>query len=299
MTTTTFTASLAALHTAPHTGAVTSQDGTAIGYRQFGAGPGLVLVHGAMESALSHQQLAEAMADRFTVTTYDRRGRGRSGPFGPAYTVRQEVEDLDALLTRTGAGLVFGVSAGGIIALEAALALPAIRQVAVYEPSLMLNGSPSTAFLARYDQEITAGRLAAALVTGMQGAQMGPAILKLLPRWLLEALTSRMLAAEDKAAAPDDVTIRALAPTLHYDFQLVRASDGALPRYHAIQAQVLLLGGSASPAYLQTALTALAQTLPQARHIVFPGLGHGASGNTDRGGQPARVAQALREFFVD
>ncbi len=62
-------------------GSVTSKDGTTIGYRQIGHGPGVVLVHGAMESALSHSQLAEALADTFTVCVYDRRGRGRSGPF--------------------------------------------------------------------------------------------------------------------------------------------------------------------------------------------------------------------------
>src|SRR5882757_8588219 len=60
-------------------GSVISRDSTRIAYRQFGAGPGLVLVHGAMESGLSHRELAEALAERFSVTIYDRRGRGASG----------------------------------------------------------------------------------------------------------------------------------------------------------------------------------------------------------------------------
>ena len=63
-----------------HTRSVISADGTLIGYRQLGQGPGLVLVHGAMESAQSHMQLAEALADTFTVYLPDRRGRGMSGP---------------------------------------------------------------------------------------------------------------------------------------------------------------------------------------------------------------------------
>jgi len=298
MTTTLATPASPALAVSAATGAVTSHNGTTIGYRRFGAGPGLVLVHGAMQSAGSHTQLAQALADRFTVYTYDRRGRGRSGPFGPAYDMRTEVEDLAALLAATGAHFVFGVSAGGLVALDAALALPAIHKVAVYEPALSLDGSPSTAFLARYDQEIAQGKPAAALVTGMQGARLGPAFFNALPRWLMEALTSQMLAAEDKAAAPDDVTLRQLAPTLHYDFQLVSASDGALTRYRAIRAPLLLLGGSASPAWLKAAMARLAQAFPQAQRIEFPGLGHEATGNTDRRGQPARVAQALRQFFT-
>src|SRR5258708_5303263 len=77
-------------------GSVPSQDGTAIGYRQLGHGPGVVLVHGAMESAQSHLQLAEALADAFTVYLPDRRGRGRSGPYGNDYGIQKEVEDLDA-----------------------------------------------------------------------------------------------------------------------------------------------------------------------------------------------------------
>ncbi len=278
-------------------GSVTSKDGTTIGYRQIGHGPGIVLVHGAMESALSHSQLAEALADTFTVCVYDRRGRGRSGPYGQDYGVHKEVEDLDAVLGQTGARSVFGVSSGGVIALQAALSLPAIHRLAVFEPALVIDGEPSMAFLTRYDQEIAQGRLAAALVTGMQGTQMGPAIFNLMPRWLLEQLTQRMMAAEDKHAGGDDVTMGRLAPTLHYDFQLIAESQGALERFRAIRAELLLLGGSASPAYLRRAVDALGRILPRARRIVFPGLGHGASGNTDRGGRPERVARELCQFF--
>src|SRR5215207_5748398 len=83
---------------------VTSKDGTTIGYRQLGHGPAVVLLHGAMESAQSHMQLAEALADIFTVYLPDRRGRGLSGPYPPAgYGVQQEVDDLAALLAHTSA----------------------------------------------------------------------------------------------------------------------------------------------------------------------------------------------------
>ena len=40
---------------------VTSRDGTLIGYRQIGHGPGVVMLHDAMESARSHTRLAEAL----------------------------------------------------------------------------------------------------------------------------------------------------------------------------------------------------------------------------------------------
>jgi hypothetical protein len=106
-----------------------------------------------------------------------------------------------------------------------------------------------------------------------------------------------MMASEDKKARDDDVTMRMLAPTLHYDFQLVIEMDGALESFGALRAEVLLLGGSKSPAYLTRAVDALEKVLPNVTRVEFPGLGHEASGNTDRRGQPDRVAQELRRFF--
>jgi len=252
-----------------------------------------------MESAQSHTQLAEALADSFTVYLPDRRGRALSGPYGKDHGIKKDVEDMDAVITKTGAHFVFGVSSGAIISLQAALTLPAIRKAAIFEPPLLVNGPASFAWLRRFDQEIAQGKVAAAMITGMKGAQMGPPMLNLMPRWLLERLTTMMMASEEKKAGGDDVTMRMLAPTLHYDFQLVIEMDGALECFRDLRADVLLLGGSKSPAYLKAAVDALEKVLPHERRVEFPGLGHEASGNSDRRGQPERVAQELRRFFVD
>jgi pimeloyl-ACP methyl ester carboxylesterase len=280
-------------------GAVVSKDGTTIGYRQLGRGPGLVVLHGAMESAQSHMQLAEALADTYTVYLPDRRGRGLSGPYRSGDVVPQDVEDMDALLTKTGAHDVFGVSSGAIISLQAALTLPAIHRAAIFEPPLMFSGSAPTRWLTRFDNEMAQGKVAAAMITGMKGAEMGPPMLNLIPRCLLERMTTMMMASEEKKAGDDDVTMRMLAPMLHYDFQLVIEMDGALESFRALRAEVLLLGGSKSPAYLTRAVDALEKVLPYVTRVEFPGLGHEASGNTDRRGQPERVAQELRRFFVE
>jgi pimeloyl-ACP methyl ester carboxylesterase len=281
------------------TGSVISKDGTTIGYRQLGAGPGLVVLHGAMESAQSHMQLAEALADMYTVYLPDRRGRGLSGPYGRGSGVAEEVQDLDALLAKTDAHYVFGVSSGAIISLQAALTLPAIRKAAIFEPPLIVKGPAPTAWLTRFDDEMAQGNVAAAMITGMKGAEMGPPMLNLMPRWLLERLTTMMMASEEKKAGADDVTMRMLAPTLHDDFQLVSEMDGRLESFRALGIDVLLLGGSKSPAYLTRAVAALEKVLPHATRVQFPGLGHEASGNRDRRGQPERVAHELRRFFVE
>jgi pimeloyl-ACP methyl ester carboxylesterase len=281
---------------------VTSQDGTTIGYRQLGHGPGVVLLHGAMESAQSHMQLAEALADAFTVYLPERRGHNLSGPDCKDYSIQKEVEDMDALLSETGTHNVFGVSAGGLICLQAALTLPAIHKAALYEPALIVNSSISTAFLPRYDKEMAQGKVAAALVTAMKGAQMGPPVFNAIPSFLLELLTNMAMKSEDKKAKSGDVTMRMLAPTLHYDFQLVGEMNGTLENFRSVDAEVLLLGGSKSPAYLKAALDALEKVLPHVKRIEFPGLDHGGSSdtsNTNRGGNPELVAQELRRFFVE
>ncbi len=57
---------------------------------------------------------------------------------------------------------------------------------------------------------------------------------------------------EDKTAKSGDVTMRMLAPTLHYDFQLIAEMAETLERFSAVRADVLLLGGSKSPDLLES-----------------------------------------------
>lgn len=277
---------------------VTSKDGTTIGYRQLGQGPGVVLLHGAASSGYNHVQLAEALADIFTVYVPDRRGRGLSGPFGNDYGIHKEVEDLEALLIQTGAQRVFAVSAGAIILLEAARILPSIRRAAICEPPLALTLSAATSVLNQFDREMAEGRLASALVIAMKGAQMGPAIFNVIPGRVLEMLVNMALKGEDKNGSGGYVSMRQLAQTMHYDFQLVVEMIGKLETFREIPAEVLLLGGSKSPAYFKDSLAALERVLPHYTRVELPGLGHAASWNADRGGKPDQVARELRRFFA-
>ena len=130
----------------------------------------MVLLHGSMESARSHTRLALALADAFTVYLPDRRGRGMSGPYPAGDGIRTEVEDLEAVLAESGAQMVFGVSAGGLAALETARTRPDIRKVAVYEPALVTNAGWSSDWISRFDQEMAQGNAAAALITSMYGS---------------------------------------------------------------------------------------------------------------------------------
>jgi pimeloyl-ACP methyl ester carboxylesterase len=283
------------------TGSVISADGTRIGYLQTGRGPAVVLLHGSMESSRSHLQLAAALADEFTVYLPDRRGRGLSGPYPAGYGLRTEVEDLRAVAEAAGADMVFGVSASGLVVLEAARTDPAIRKVAVYEPALLPADTTHTRWLPRFDREMAAGKVSAALITSMFGLELAPSAMKVMPRWLLESLTSMMLRGEDKKAAPDTVTMRGLAPTLHYEGMLLAEMAGTLDTFADVKAEVLLLGGSKGLGFLKLALDDLARTLPVSRRVEFAGLDHGASADVSKAnpkGKPEVVAAELRSFFA-
>lgn len=107
-----------------------------------GAGPVLLLVCGGIYDAQGFADLADALADRYTVVTYDRRGNSRSALAGPPLPtdVTTQAEDAYRLLryvSPDAPAAVFGNSSGGVIALELALRHPdAVRTVVVHEPPL-------------------------------------------------------------------------------------------------------------------------------------------------------------------
>jgi pimeloyl-ACP methyl ester carboxylesterase len=284
------------------TGSVLSKDGTRIGYLRVGRGPAVVLLHGSNESARSHTQLALALADTFTVYLPDRRGRGLSGPHRPDHGIRTEAEDLQAVLTGSGAQKVFGVSVSALIALEAARTQPAIRQIAAYEPALLMDTARYTGWVRRFDREMAQGKVAAAEITCMYGLDLAPPAFKLIGRRLAEALTNRAMKSEDKQAAADAVTMRKLAPTLRWEGLLLAETAGTIGAFAEVPAEVLLLGGDMKrPAFIRPAFDAFAHTLPHNRRVRFPGLDHGGSadvGPTNRHGKPEVVAPAIRSFFA-
>ncbi len=285
------------------TGSVTSADGTPIGYLRAGRGPAVVVLHGSNQSARSHLQLARALADEFTVYLPDRRGRGLSGPHRPDHSMRTEVEDLQAVVAHCGAQKVFGVSVSALIALQAARTAPAIGQVAVYEPALLMDTSGTyTSWVRRFDQEMARGRVADALITSIRGLDLAPPAFRYPPRRLLVAVTNAAMKKEDAHAVPGAVTMRQLAPTLRYEPLLLAEMAGTIGAFADVPAEVLLMGGDMKhPAFIRPAFDALARALPHVRCAVFPGLDHGGCadvGPANPGGKPETVGPAVRSFFA-
>ena len=276
---------------------VRSADGTTIGYRQYGQGPGLLLIQGAMGTAVNYEQLATALARDFTVYLPDRRGRGMSPrPYTPDHTIDRDVADVEALLRQTGAHFVFGLSSGAIIALESARVLPGIDKIILYEPPFYVEPVPVQE-IERVYREVDQQKTADAVISAFRIVQVGPAFFSFLPRFILRPMANFYLTEEEQKGVGRYTSTRQLIPTMRYDFKAVLGRGNQIPLYTGVRQPVLLLGGSKSPAYLKDALVALAKTLPNARQTEFKGLDHAAPWNSDKGGNPETVAQAIRAFL--
>ena len=278
---------------------VTSHDGTKIGYRQMGSGPGLVLVHGSMASSQSFMTLATILSDNFTVYIPDRRGRGLSGPFGNNYCIQKEIEDLDAVFKKTGAHYIFGLSSGALIAIKASLYLPSISKIALYEPPIALKHSmieKHNLVMQRFEKEIVNGEMGAAIVTVLEGLEIMPSPLKYFPRFLLILLFNRTIKEDAKTVKENDVSLIELIPTHHFDYQLIIETKDSIVDFKDVSSQVLLLGGSNSPIFLKHSLDKLNNVLVCAKRVEFRGLGHTAPIENN---QPEQVAQELRKFLMN
>jgi pimeloyl-ACP methyl ester carboxylesterase len=281
------------------TDSVCSADGAVIGYRQFGHGPGLVLLHGAMQSSHNLVKLAELLADSFTVYVPDRRGRGMSGPFRDPYSIQEECEDLDALLRKTNTHFAFGLSSGAIITLKAASQSSALQKIALYEPPLPLDEhSPILAWISPYERAIAQGNLAAAFVSIVKGTG-DPSIMTHLPRFVLVPLFQQVFREAARKTVTqgeesDQIPLPALVPTVYFDTLLVREMTGKMSTFHTLPTEVLLLGGTKSSGSLKTALASLSAVLPQTQRVTLPGVGHTAADSTEK---PEVVARELRRFF--
>jgi pimeloyl-ACP methyl ester carboxylesterase len=259
---------------------VTSADGTTIAYEATGTGPPLVLVDGALcyRGFGPAGPLAEQLADRFTVHTYDRRGRGDSGDTAP-YAVEREVEDLAAVVEAAGGSArVYGISSGAALALEAADAGVPIERLAVYEaPFVVDDTGPEDPpdYLADLERALADGRRGAAVTMFMQlvGA---PAVMvqvmKLTPPWR---------------------KLKGVAHTLPYDHALLAGARSGQPlpadRYAGVEVPVLSMAGGRSPEWMRTAMRQIAEVLPDAEYRTIEGQTHVL--------KPRAIAPVLADFL--
>jgi pimeloyl-ACP methyl ester carboxylesterase len=257
---------------------VRSADGTAIAFETVGEGPALVLVGGAFNdrtARASGTPLAALLASRFTVFSYDRRGRGDSGDT-PPYAIAREVEDLAAIVAVAGgAASAYGMSSGAILVLEAALQGVPVAKLALFEPPLLLDASAPKPpeDLERNLVELVADgkRSEAAELFLTKVVQVPPpfvAHMRSSPVWR---------------------SLEALAHTLSNDVLIMTRGADVVAKASAIRAPALALTGGASPPWMQRGVRALADAIPGARATVLENQTHDVD--------PKVLAQALDAFL--
>jgi pimeloyl-ACP methyl ester carboxylesterase len=248
---------------------VTSDDGTTIAYSTVGDGPPLVLVDGAFGSRSfgPNDALVERLADRFTLVTYDRRGRGDSDDVtGHSQTaVAREVDDLAALVDAVGgSAYMYGISSGAALALEAASRGVAVTKLALFEAPFIVDDSRPAVpgdYAGRMLALLAADQRGKAVATFMrQGIGLNPAIvamMRLMPAWS---------------------AMKRVAHTLPYDIDVTVDLQGGHPlpvgRWSELVCPVLVVDGGKSPTWMRTSMAALATALPNARYVTLPGQTH-------------------------
>ena len=268
-----------------------SADGTKIGFRFIGNGPAVLILHGAMQSSHHFVKLALFLAADFTVYLMDRRGRGASenGPKA-SLGVQTEVQDLCAVLEKTGRSFIFGHSSGGILALEAALQSDLVQKVAVYEPPYSLVKPAKMKWVMRLKREINENRLDHAMVTFLRGVEAN--IPKFIPRFILVRMVRNWIQ-KSEVSSNNQGCLRVLIPTSLSDVQIVSDTAGSLERFSSLKAEVLLLGGNLSPKFLKRNIEALEKILKYSKKVIFNGLDHSGPDS----GDPGQVAKELLRFF--
>ncbi|NUT03194.1 MAG: alpha/beta hydrolase [Hamadaea sp.] len=147
-------------------------DGARIYYQVVGSGPTLFVAQSGEGDADRTVDLADALADRFTVVTYDRRGLSRSIPDEPGAPVslRRHADDAAAVLREVAGGpvLMLGLSLGAAIGLHLLSAYPGIvGKLIAHEPIALRFLDPVEQRVAR---EKLAGVTAAHRESGWRAA---------------------------------------------------------------------------------------------------------------------------------
>ncbi len=116
--------------------------GAQLAYERRGSGPLLLLIAGGSGNSSAFTGIANLLADRYTVVTYNRRGAGKSlldDPSTDDKSIERHGDDALALLSAltTEPVAVFGSSAGGLVGLDLVARYPEkVRLLVAHEPTV-------------------------------------------------------------------------------------------------------------------------------------------------------------------
>jgi len=255
-------------------GQAIAEDGTVIGFRSEGKGEALLLVHSAAADARQWARLVPLLSDSFKVVGMDRRGRGTSGPWRADHSLATEYGDIAAVAAAmTGPVHLLGHSSGARFALHAALRIPTLASLILYEPP-----APELLTTARMDE-----------LAGLEASGDRRGILRL---FLVDAVG---MGEEDFAA----IEARPIWPlmmdnalTLPAELRTVRSYRFDPAEFAHYSTPTLLLLGALSDPEVAGVTHQLAGVLAGATVVKLGGQGHGAMFSN-----PGLLAGEVRRFI--
>ena len=248
---------------------VATVNGTRLFYKVSGAGEvPLVLVHGSWGSHHNWDRVVPGLAGSFRVLTYDRRGHSESERPPAQGSIREDVADLAALIEHLGLGpaWVAGNSLGASITLRlAGERSDLLRGVIAHEPtlfSLLANDSSVAPMLDEVGKRIGAvveriasGDHAGAAEQFVETVALGPGTWAQLPPDLQQTFITNAPTFLDEARDPEQ---------LAFDLAWIRT----------FYRPSLLTTGDQSPPTFAPVVARVADVLPNASVVTFPGAGH-------------------------
>lgn len=253
------------------TGTIASIDGTEIAWTREGSGPPLVMIHCVAVSRKTTPQptLPAALAEYFTVHTYDRGGKRESINTWP-YVVEREFEDMAAIIGLADSPVhMYGFSSGATLALLAAEAGVPIGRLVLLEPPLLSDPDPDLCMRAeaqrRFDVDVADAH-----------------------RWFNEEVIGVPAEILDlfHALTPED-----LANTRTIVHELTFLPGTSAERFAALQTPVLILASDhTAPEILEWA-DQLAVTMTAATCQVLPGEWYGLD--------DATLTKAVRDYILN
>ncbi|MFN7989476.1 MAG: alpha/beta fold hydrolase [Thermoanaerobaculia bacterium] len=223
--------------------------------------PPLLLVMGMSFSMRAWGPLPQHLARDFRVVFFDNRGAGEStAPLRP-FGMGDLADDADAVLEAAGAGpaCVFGISMGGMVALELALRHPErVRALAL-----------GATFAGWRRSRKASAAVMAQLVAGGALSRLGA------HRLIARALVSRALWKDDleRFGAWVESAGRVSPRVLSQQVAAVTAWD-AWEKLGGIRVPTLVLSGDADRLVPLENSRRLAEAIPGARLVLLPGAGH-------------------------
>jgi pimeloyl-ACP methyl ester carboxylesterase len=253
------------------------------GERWAGDGPVLVLLHEGVSDLRGWRETAEILGSSAEVIAYDRRGYGRTGPSPGTFT---HVDDLLAVLDRftDGPAWLVGASAGGGVALDAALLAPErVAGLILLAPAV--SGAPAPDIDPA--TQVLSDRLDAALDAN------DAAEINRLETWIWldgpgQAEGRVSGPARDLALDMNAIIIGHAGPE-----DLGDSDTGAWDRLGEIRVPVTVACGDLDVPFMVSRSRELADRLPRGRHEALPGVAHQPYLE-----QPALVAELITEAMA-